>query len=376
MPRPDRSNLVEIVGEIYAAAEDPRGWSSVLRLLGLEFGSTVNVFVLNDQKSPGGQIAVTDGTDPKLEQEYNNYYHSVNVVLQRMQGGLAQRRLLVSQEVIRDGDLLKTEYYQEFLRRRDIFYIIGGVVTRTATSNALLSLARSREVGPFTSAEKESVTLLMPHLRRAAKLSREFARIRQERDSLLDRLSMGFVVLDGNGKITFMNRAAELILERSDGICSHANGISATEPGESGQFRKMIANATLTSARKAMNGGGSMAITRACGRPLTLKVSPLMPSPASPLSQEPGVVVFLTDPDASEPSEPERLAAMFGLTPAESRMADQLVQGRTLAEAAEHLGITRLTARVHLKRIFSKTYTGKQSELLRLLLRSPATLRD
>jgi DNA-binding CsgD family transcriptional regulator len=118
-----------------------------------------------------------------------------------------------------------------------------------------------------------------------------------------------------------------------------------------------------------------MAITRVCGRPLTLMVSPLMPSPATPLSQEPGVVVFLTDPDAAEPSHPERMAALFGLTPAESRMADELVQGRTVADAAERLGITQLTARVHLKRIFSKTCTCKQSELLRLLLRSPATLR-
>jgi PAS domain-containing protein len=229
MPSCKRSDLVEIIGEIYAAAEDPRAWSNVLRLLGVEFGSTMNVFGLNDQESPGGQIAVTDGTDSKMEREYNSYYHSVNVLLQRVQGGLGQS-LLISQEIIQDGDLLKTEYYQEFLRRWDFFYFIGGVFTRTSTANALLSLARPRSVGPYTSEEKETVTLLMPHLRRAAKLSGEFARIRQERDGLLDQVSMGYLVLDADSKITFMNRAAELILERSDGVCLRAKGLSVMDP--------------------------------------------------------------------------------------------------------------------------------------------------
>jgi DNA-binding CsgD family transcriptional regulator/PAS domain-containing protein len=359
-PRRTAGNLVEIVAEIYAAAEDPKAWSNVLRLLGVELGSTFNVFVLNDRQSPGGQVAVTKGAESRMEQDYNSYYHSVNVLLQRVQGSLTQRRLLISQEIIEDSDLLETEYYQGFLKRWDIFYFIGGVVTRTSTANALISLARPRDLGPYSAAEKETVSLLMPHLRRAVRLSGEFARIRQERDALLDRISMGYIVLNGDSKITFMNRSAERILQRNDGVCSSANGFSATASRESAQLRKLISDATLTSAGKAASGGGSMAVTRSCGRPLTLLVSPLMPSVTLPLTQEPGAVVFLTDPDAGEPSHPERIAAMFGLTPAESKMADQLVQGRTLAEAAEHLGITQLTARVHLKRIFGKTCTSNR----------------
>lgn len=42
--------MVEIVGRIYDAAENPVAWSDVLHTLGKQFGSTVNVFTLRDKK--------------------------------------------------------------------------------------------------------------------------------------------------------------------------------------------------------------------------------------------------------------------------------------------------------------------------------------
>ena len=86
--------------------------------------------------------------------------------------------------------------------------------------------------------------------------------------------------------------------------------------------------------------------------------------------------MFISDPEAAQQTNLECLAATFGLTPAESRLADHFTQGKSLTESAEALGITQETARVHLKRIFEKTYTHRQGELMRLLLSSPAALRD
>jgi DNA-binding CsgD family transcriptional regulator len=79
---------------------------------------------------------------------------------------------------------------------------------------------------------------------------------------------------------------------------------------------------------------------------------------------------------------PERLAACgaivaaasswlhvtYGCTPREAALAHTLAQGRTLAEAAGALGISVHTARTHLKRVFRKTGTRRQAELLRLVL--------
>jgi DNA-binding CsgD family transcriptional regulator len=63
------------------------------------------------------------------------------------------------------------------------------------------------------------------------------------------------------------------------------------------------------------------------------------------------------------------LAAVFGLTPAEARLAAIMAEGRDPERAAEELGIARVTARNQLKAIFAKTDTHRQSELVAMLSR-------
>jgi DNA-binding CsgD family transcriptional regulator len=54
----------------------------------------------------------------------------------------------------------------------------------------------------------------------------------------------------------------------------------------------------------------------------------------------------------------------FGLTPSEARLVLHLISGEALRSAAAHLHITYETARTHLKNIFGKTGTCRQSELV------------
>jgi DNA-binding CsgD family transcriptional regulator len=58
------------------------------------------------------------------------------------------------------------------------------------------------------------------------------------------------------------------------------------------------------------------------------------------------------------------LRCHFGLTPAEARLAFQLVAGETLRAAAVKLSITYETARTELKNIFNKTGICRQAELV------------
>jgi DNA-binding CsgD family transcriptional regulator len=65
---------------------------------------------------------------------------------------------------------------------------------------------------------------------------------------------------------------------------------------------------------------------------------------------------------------------LYGLTPAESRLAAKIAEGRSLEQAAVMLNITTETARSYIKRILSKTGVKRQAELVRLLLLGPAYL--
>jgi DNA-binding CsgD family transcriptional regulator len=63
------------------------------------------------------------------------------------------------------------------------------------------------------------------------------------------------------------------------------------------------------------------------------------------------------------------LAGAFGLTPAEARLASIIAEGRNPGQAAQELQIATSTARNHLKAIFAKTATRRESELVALLSR-------
>ncbi len=65
-----------------------------------------------------------------------------------------------------------------------------------------------------------------------------------------------------------------------------------------------------------------------------------------------------------------RLRDLFALTPAEARVAVALFEGATPRETADALGISFNTVHVHLARIFRKTGTGRQSQLMRAMMRA------
>ena len=64
---------------------------------------------------------------------------------------------------------------------------------------------------------------------------------------------------------------------------------------------------------------------------------------------------------------PGILMGLFDLTPAEVKLASALAGGHSLKSAAQQIGIQFSTARSYLDRIFRKTGTHQQSELVALL---------
>jgi DNA-binding CsgD family transcriptional regulator len=63
-------------------------------------------------------------------------------------------------------------------------------------------------------------------------------------------------------------------------------------------------------------------------------------------------------------SAEETLRSAFALTRSEARFACAIADGASIAEVAAKHGITRETARTHLKRIFAKMDVGRQAELV------------
>src|SRR6476469_10232052 len=85
----------------------------------------------------------------------------------------------------------------------------------------------------------------------------------------------------------------------------------------------------------------------------------------------PVVMLLFFHPESSPAIDPSLLFAVFGLTPAEARIAALLAEGLSLKEIARAQGTQHDTVRKQLGAIYQKTRTNRQPELVRLLLHLP-----
>jgi DNA-binding CsgD family transcriptional regulator len=60
---------------------------------------------------------------------------------------------------------------------------------------------------------------------------------------------------------------------------------------------------------------------------------------------------------------------MYDVTPAESRVLELIVEGLTPKEIADKLSVSIATVRTHLARLYHKTETSRQAEIVALVAR-------
>ena len=89
--------------------------------------------------------------------------------------------------------------------------------------------------------------------------------------------------------------------------------------------------------------------------------------PAPMVPPEHRVALQLVPLSEPAPLPPAVLQTLYGLTPSEARLAHALAARRKLADAARESGLSATTARTYLKKIFLKTGTSRQAQLVRLL---------
>ena len=101
---------------------------------------------------------------------------------------------------------------------------------------------------------------------------------------------------------------------------------------------------------------------------LVLSVVPFYDAQAYGLAAERRAVIMVSEatPQIHDGYE-AHVRNLFGLTPAEARLAAGLVSGRSIKDIAASANITVKTGRTYLDRIFAKTGTRQQSELVALL---------
>jgi DNA-binding CsgD family transcriptional regulator len=287
-----------------------------------------------------------------------------------------------SEKVISRSDLMKTEWYQDFMRPQKLISGIGVTVARDQRELVSAGLLVPLDTEPEQESHVALLQQVTPHFARALKVNRQLrgADFRwQLAEQCFNRLEVGVVLVSPDMIVQFANTEAERILGQQDGLGRNRDGrLRAASSDDDASLRASVCSATdPTSARRAAGAdrGGVLAARRRSGqRPYGVLVAPARP-PAGlfGLASEPRAIVFISEGRTRRPSA-DLLAAAFDLTPAESRLLQVLLQGHGLTEAAAHLGKSVNTAKTHVRALFDKLECSGQADLVRTVASHPVWL--
>jgi DNA-binding CsgD family transcriptional regulator/PAS domain-containing protein len=359
-----------LVPRVYEAAVEPEGWSRFLEDLARRVGGMAPGLTLVDRESQVGDLTVTAGLDPAWLRRYEEYYWQRDLRRPRLQK-LPAGSVVAGQELAGDAELVASEFYNDFLRPQHLFHATLAVPFADERRVAMLRVARPPSARPFAASELQLLRVLMPHLRRALEIHTALAGgRRQDRvaRAVLERLAEGVVTLDPSGVADPVNPEAERLLVEADGLTRVDGRLRAADPREDDVLQGRIASALRAATDAVGSAGGCLRVSRPSGRrPLALRVTPLPAAGASLGVPEAAALVFVSDPETFLRLDPLPLRELYGLTPAEARVAARIARGRTLPQIAGELGVSPETVRTQRTGAFRKIGVRTQAELAALL---------
>lgn len=374
---PDHQTLSRLLGSLYDAAGDPKLWPEFLRFLSKATHGSGAAITLHNPNQAEHAVLLHSGYDADAVKVYEKYYASRDIWLQKVYPTSYSGWVGASEEFCPTGEFLRTEIYGDFFRQVDIAHAMWATINhpRDGRTN-FLGVYRDRKQGRFSPRDLELLHFLLPHTKRAFRLHFQFADLRQKVDDLqfsLDHVDAGIVLIGSTGEVIAMNRYARMLFAEEDGLTIRADVLRAREVRVSDQLHSLITQALATSIGKGLSPGGYLTVPRKDRSPLSILVTPARCAAVGVPFEAVRAIVYVQDPERRVRPAQEILRSAFRLTPAECRVTLLLGDGKSPREISHVLGVSSNTLKSHLASIYRKTNTSRQSQLVRLLMRLPAS---
>jgi DNA-binding CsgD family transcriptional regulator/PAS domain-containing protein len=360
--------LLDLIGNIYEAVTDQTLWPWVLGKLADLFGgggATLSIYDLGTQRiveyaSAGlpddgikDYLGGLAGQDPRLA--WALAHPAVATYFDRLHTNEAR--------------MDQSEFYA-WLGRNGFRYSIGRQEFHGGV-RAAVTLQRTQSQGHVSDTDIALFDQISPHVLRAVLMARRLGGLELDRsgdEEALERLPIGIVLIDAQGRPLHANRAARELAAARDGFLLGADRASAMRPDDDAPLQRAVSAAIAMGGGDAAAIGDVLSLGRPSGkRPLSARVIPVAQHRPIFAEHQPAALLFLRDPEVVPAPSPSLLKLAYKLTPRECDVALGLVSGKTLEETAKAFGLARATARVHLRSLLHKTGTHSQSALLRLL---------
>jgi DNA-binding CsgD family transcriptional regulator/PAS domain-containing protein len=368
---PEIDQLSVLIGLIYDTILDDTRWTEVLEnatgfmagkaaMLGLQSGATRT-----------GNAFYSWGDDPKYTQLYFTEYIKINPAFVPVNLQVGPGDVFSVSTVMPWDEFCRSRMYIEWVKPQGYGDTTQLLIEKSASSFSFFAIAHGAEIAPADDQLRHRMRSLAPHICRAVAISNIIDLHKFEASMLadaVDGVAAGVFLVRADGTITYMNASATEMVRQANVL------------HETGRVLRVVdaaAQKALSQALTAAAGGDSVLDRRGMTIPLTARDGERFVAHVLSLvagqrrkagtSYAAVAAIFVHKAIFQTPTLVEAVAKQFQLTPAELRVLFAIIEVGGTPQVAAALGISQDTVKVHLKRVFAKTGTNRQADLVKLV---------
>lgn len=366
---PEAEQLSTLVAAIYDAALAPDNWPAVLLACRDFVGGMAAAIFAKDAAGLRFQIYHQDGGISEAQGRlYAENYQRLDPATQ---GHLfTEIDQPVSTADLMDLDEFRaSRFYREWSAPLGIADFISAPIEKSGGWAAMFGVFLPDSHGLANAETYRRMRLIVPHIRRAVLVGKAIDHDRQQAASLedtFDGLAAAMVLVDAQGRVVHANAAARAM---AGGAISVRNGALVVSDRAVSSALKDIFACSSDGDAAIGERGISLALTSPEGEPYAAHVLPLSSGERRRAGARYAAVaaLFVQQKSIDGPAAPELIARTYGLTLTELRVLVAIVQVGGVPETSVALGIAETTVKTHLHRVYAKTGTSRQAELVRLV---------
>lgn len=360
--------LSSIIGDIYDCALSPEGWTSVMSRITNTIDAAYTTVALTSIDNNKGRFAAHSPWDQEQMRALQDYeLDAIPGLREAVMGDIDMPLRTLS--VVSEAELQQTAFFQEWASPQGLREGCTTKFVHTADRIGLFSTTTWANRPPISAEEQRFLALLSPHLRRASLIGDLLDQTRVTAGlyrGALDSLAVPVILTGADGSVLHANvHAGQMLAEQL--LMRTRNGVlQAQTQTVSRALLEAIAVAARADTMLGSRGIG-LPISAPGKPPAVAYVLPLSEGTARAVFRPACAAVFISTAISASPPPEDVLITLYDLTPAEARVVLQIGKGSTAQQCAAALGISENTLKTHLGRIFAKTDTSRQADLVMLV---------
>lgn len=371
------TQFLALLDTLYAAAMEPSRWEVFAQQLAAALGAKSALIRLLDSAASKCSYSAPFNFDPEYLGLYAQHYISIDPILEHLKE-TPNNRIYIAEEQLDYRHLCNTEYYNDYVAPQGNYHLIGGLAGDLQNQALFVSAQREKKYPPFSQEDKALLQSLVPHLQRSLLIWSRMEGMGLQAalmDKVLDRMSLGVIMLDPLGRVAHTNTFAMSLLEQDQRLGVTKGRLYAQTHADSTRLKRF-----LDQALRAKSVGDHRYCDAMLIRGVHDWADPLyLMAAIQPVPDEQPAVIFdhsslilLVGPLSQQGTAREDiLRVLFGLSGTEAKLAMTLANGEALSTYCDDRQISKHTARTQLKSIFMKMGVNSQVQLVAKIARGP-----